>query len=438
MDKHHPAHVMPQATIKEETKHVLEAFLKRSLSQEEGSRVGHVGRAYHDHTKYSHRPARDGHQKPSMKRSPRPSERKGSKPAPSEKEDGTFQNGTWRSIHEEINRVEEKKHGFKTNMKQLLRRHSQTKEKDSPLKSKGGAAAKSHDSLDGVLDEPRRAPGPGDSLKRPKTPNPFLACAVPPSDSMDFTEEAMYGPAPEKPTSLGARRKSSKPFSLKGLLKKKSSAKEVDPKKKPPGSPRPSTLPVMPCYELEHPSGQRPGDIDPGIYNMAAKQLDRLVQQHKVRSPTTDLKGPAFPLVSDGNFENNNNNQQTVPECDKEKVVQQLVALLQEQAEVINKQIEEDPMLRGALSRMSYRSFSRLAEVFTSQAEVPVQQEPNISPELTKIALTMELTRKVAGINSYPVQTLMGYSMQYMDMFVPWLQQQGGWENIVSQEDILD
>ncbi|KAJ1131881.1 hypothetical protein NDU88_010212 [Pleurodeles waltl] len=431
MDKQQPAHMMPQATIKEETKRVLEAFLKRSLSHEEGSLVGHVGRGYHDHTKFSYRPSRDGHHKSSMKHSPRPSERKGSKHPPSEKEEGRAQNGSWHSIHEEINRVEEKKHGFKTNMKQLLRRHSQTKEKDHSSKNQSG------DSQQWALDEPRRAPAPGDSLKRPKTPNPFLACAVPPSEPTVLTEEAMYGPATEKPTAQGARRKSSKPFSIKGLLKKKSSAKEADHKKKAPGSPRPSTLPVMPCYEPDQPSGQRTADDGPGIYTMAAKQLDRLVRQHKVRSPTTDLKDPAFPLVSDGNVENNNN-QKTVPECDKEKVVQQLVALLQEQAEVINKQIEEDPMLRGALSRMSYRSFSRLAEVFTSQAEGPVQQEPDVSPELTKIALTMELTRKVAGINSYPVQTLMGYSMQYMDMFVPWLQQQGGWENIVSQEDILD
>lgn len=80
---------------------------------------------------------------------------------------------------------------------------------------------------------------------------------------------------------------------------------------------------------------------------------------------------------------------------------------------------------------MSYGSFFQLAEVFTSQAEVETSQVgASVSPELTKIALTMELTRKVAGINSHTVHQLMGYSLQYMDMFVPWLQKQGGWVGI--------
>lgn len=75
---------------------------------------------------------------------------------------------------------------------------------------------------------------------------------------------------------------------------------------------------------------------------------------------------------------------------------------------------------------MSYRSFSRLADTFTSRVPPGVA-----SPQLAQLALTMELTRKVAGINSHAVHTLMGYSLQYMDMFVPWVQQQGGW---VSEE----
>lgn len=79
-------------------------------------------------------------------------------------------------------------------------------------------------------------------------------------------------------------------------------------------------------------------------------------------------------------------------------------------------------MLRNTISRLSYRSFSRLAEAFTSHTPPGIP-----SPQLAKLALTMELTRKVAGINSHAVHTIMGYSLQYMDMFVPWLQQQGGW-----------
>ncbi|TFJ96466.1 secretory interleukin-1 receptor antagonist [Platysternon megacephalum] len=79
------------------------------------------------------------------------------------------------------------------------------------------------------------------------------------------------------------------------------------------------------------------------------------------------------------------------------------------------------------------RGFSRLAEAYTARAD-----PASPSPQLARLALTMELTRKVAGINSHTVQTLMGYSLQYMDMFVPWLQQQGGWESIAGQDEMFD
>ncbi|XP_069461313.1 bcl-2-like protein 12 isoform X2 [Ambystoma mexicanum] len=451
--KQQPAPVMNRTRIKEETKLVLEAFLKRSLSQE-GPSVGHVGRVYHDHTKYSSRSSPKGHRNGSLKHHGRSLERNGCAHIVGENEEckGIYKSGSWRSIHEEINRAEESKHGFKTGIKRLLRRHSQTKEKSHPHKLKGGETpSKSRDSLDGVLEESQIGPGRGDSLKRPKTPNLFLACAVAPSDPFDPQEQSMYVAATEKSSSQGASRKSGKSFSLKKLFKMKHSAKDTD--KGLPHANRPRTLSVQHCYEEAHPERLPTaiGGDDPAIYTVAAKRLDKLVRQQKVRSPTIELQGLVFhsgggdPLDQESaeqrmrkQIPENNNTQTTVQELNKEEVVQRLVALLQEQAVVINQQIDEDPMLRGALNRMSYRSFSRLAEVFTSQAEVPAPEELAVSPELTKIALTMELTRKVAGINSHPVQTLMGYSMEYMDMFVPWLQKQGGWESIMSQDDVLD
>ncbi|XP_043938012.1 bcl-2-like protein 12 [Protopterus annectens] len=123
--------------------------------------------------------------------------------------------------------------------------------------------------------------------------------------------------------------------------------------------------------------------------------------------------------------------------ADKENLIQRLVDILNQQAECVNKKLDEDVDLKRSLSRMSYHSFSRLADVFTSQVETSLESQGSTTPELAKIALTMELTRKVAGINSHAVQTLMGYSMQYMDMFVPWLQQNGGWENVV-QGDVVE
>ncbi|XP_075461839.1 bcl-2-like protein 12 isoform X1 [Ascaphus truei] len=462
--------------VKEETKCVLEAFLKRSLSHEDGAHVGHVGRVYHDPKKYAHRSFQNKSGEGSPKRTKK-KDQKRSKESVREKDERSWSlkfgevstqesNSAWGSLHEEINRVEESKHGFNTNIKKLLRRSS-TKEKASLKPKSLSVGSKSRESFENVLDGHEKDPGKGDSMKRQKPPNPFLACTK--AGSMDsLVQEEQKQKEVEtldKHSSQGAPNKHSRPFSWKSLLKKKSSKdhrNQIDSKPV-----RPSTLAVNPCYRRDSPHKQAQeyefseslrclvidGAAaesmqyvdDAEIYTMAAKKLDKLVQHKKLKSPVASTQLPVIPC-SDGEaakppvLENNNvtaNETSTIEE--KDEVFRKLVALLQEQAGVINQKISSDPFLRNSLARMSYGSFSRLAEVFTSLTEVPTSEVgASVSPELTKIALTMELTRKVVGINSHAVQTLMGYSMQYMDMFVPWLQKQGGWENIVAHGDIPD
>ncbi|XP_018081836.1 uncharacterized protein bcl2l12.L isoform X2 [Xenopus laevis] len=436
--------------VKEETKLVLEAFLKRFLSHEEADNVGHVGRAYHDPKKYIHRSNREEGKEASSKKREK---KKSKEPARGKDErsrspvfggsSAQVENGNWNSLHEEINRVEESKHGFQTNIKKLLRRHSQSKEKAASLKYKGGSIhSKSRDSLDKVLDDSSKSGSKKDSLKRPKSPNPLLACTVAGSVDSLVQKTQMKTETPEKDIQ-GAHKKQSRPFSLKNILRKKQ--KDHGSETDVPHA-RPSFLPLDPCYKKDDPHSRVPdmGKVDETeIYNLAAKKLDKLVKHQRLKSPTATTAPPLPPSaeISDGKpqlFENNNVAASGVSHSeDKDMVIRQLVVLLHEQANVINDKINNDPFLRNTLSRMSYGSFSKLAEVFTSQAAVPNEVAGvNVSPELTKIALTMELTRKVAGINSHAVHQLMGYSMEYMDMFVPWLQKQGGWENIISQDDI--
>ncbi|XP_053308504.1 bcl-2-like protein 12 [Spea bombifrons] len=428
--------------VKEETKLVLEAFLKRSLIHD--GHIGHVGRAYHDPKRFCQGPHVDEREE-STKRKKKPEKKKRSKEPEQEKDELTSKekegstlenNGTWNSLHEKINHAEEKKHGFQTSIKKLLRRHSHSKEKSSVRWKGGSVHSKSRESLENVLDEPKKGSTKGDSLKRQKIPLPILACAAAGSvDSLAHKEKEEVE-APEKHSSQSKLRT----FTFKNILKKKSKGQSSNSESPPV---RPAFLPVTPCYKEDAPHDTDKAN-DSQIYNLAAKKLDNLVQQKILRSPTGLAQSPVFPasrkgvppLVSDNN--NVVTSETTTPE-DKDELIRKLVVLLQEQAVVINEKINKDPFLRNALSRMSYGSFSRLAEVFTSQAGVAAGGDgASVSPELTKIALTMELTRKVAGINSHAVHTLMGYSLQYMDMFVPWLQKQGGWENIVVQGDILD
>ncbi|KAH0626683.1 hypothetical protein JD844_001790 [Phrynosoma platyrhinos] len=271
----------------------------------------------------------------------------------------------WTAVHEEINRVEEKKHGFHTSFKRLLRR------RPSPQKN------------------PDNLPAPKDSLKRPKA-----GCEN------------------------GERARQKRSFSFRHLLKKKGAAtgETVGPLASPQ---RPNTLPLVQCYCRNQPAEEQEGqaaDADTEgaeFYTLVAQKLDHLVKQQQLISPVATKSLPSskhqINTLPTDTPSSTTVNSEELPE------------------------IEADPFLRNSISRLSYGSFSRLAEAFTSRAPPGVS-----SPQLAKLALTMELTRKVAGINSHAVHTLMGYSLQYMDMFIPWLQQQGGWENIVAQDEIFD
>ncbi|KAJ6654806.1 hypothetical protein lerEdw1_006495 [Lerista edwardsae] len=328
--------------VQEETRRVLEAFLQRALSYGEAGAPGQVGRGYHNPRSYMHRsPTEHARQCPG-----------------------------WNAIHEEINRVEEGKHGFRTSIKRLLqRRPSPRGTSDSLPPSKEGSLKRSH------------AGGKGGE---------------------------------------GARQK--RTFSFKSLLRKKgASSGEKGASSGENGvctehPKRPESLPVVTCYcrkhDVEYQGAQTNGceAKDAELYTLVAQKLDHLVkQQQQVLSPIA-ANGLPSPIASS-----------------------QISVLPTETASHTSGrlylgQIETDPLLRNTLSRMSYRSFSRLADTFTSRVSPGVA-----SPQLAQLALTMELTRKVAGINSHVVHTLMGYSLQYMDMFVPWVQQQGGWATKVPE-----
>ncbi|KAK9397088.1 bcl-2-like 12 [Crotalus adamanteus] len=293
--------------------------------------------------------------------------------------------------HEGSNCVEGKKHNFRTSIKHLLQKRSSSR-------------------------------GPSDNLLSPG----------------ESSKKSKAGPE-------GTHRK--RHFSFKGLLKKKTAAVSVEIPDANALPRRPDSLPLVTCYckkqaaepeEAQTTDGEAEGAE---FYTLVAQKLDYLVKHQQRVSPTAakssvSPKDPKITIPTDtisGNSVALEKGPEQLDEKQKEQILQKLVTLLEEQAAVFNKKIEADPLLRNTISRLSYRSFTHLAEAFTSRTPPGVS-----SPQLAKLALTMELTRKVAGINSHAVHTLMGYSLQYMDMFIPWLQQQGGWENIVAQEEIFD
>ncbi|XP_077603649.1 bcl-2-like protein 12 isoform X2 [Crocuta crocuta] len=181
----------------------------------------------------------------------------------------------------------------------------------------------------------------------------------------------------------------------------------------PPEAPRPRSLPLRPCYVSE------PGPTTPDFYALVAQRLEQLVQERLRSPPSPELQSP--------------------PPTEKEALLRKLVALLEEEAEVINQKLASDPALRGKLARLSAGSFARLVELFSSRESSPLpgRARPSLpcpgppppSPEpLARLALAMELSRRVAGLGG----TLAGLSVEHVHSFAPWIQAHGGWEGILA------
>ncbi|KAJ1072969.1 hypothetical protein K5549_015112 [Capra hircus] len=209
-------------------------------------------------------------------------------------------------------------------------------------------------------------------------------------------------PAQEEPTDFLSRLRRCLPCSLgRGAV--------------PPESPRPCSLPLRPCY------GSEPGPATPDFYALVAQRLEQLVQEQLRSPPSPELQGPA--------------------PTEKEALLRKLVALLEEEAEVINQKLAADPVLQRKLARLSASSFSRLVELFSSREisprpsqALPCPGPPPPSPEpLARLALAMELSRRVAGLGG----TLAGLSVEHVRSFAPWIQAHGGWVSRQSLSGLL-
>ncbi|KAM8722250.1 bcl-2-like protein 12 [Acanthopagrus schlegelii] len=174
---------------------------------------------------------------------------------------------------------------------------------------------------------------------------------------------------------------------------------------------RPNTLPIN-----KHP-GPLPTIVSPKhspeFFNEVAGKLDKIAHESTC---SKKLSPPAQPA------------------SEKDAVVHRLVELLSLEGDSMNTKINSDPFLRSSLSRLSYATFAKLLDTFSSsQVSEASTLPPTASPTLKRMAVSMEVSRRI--VTTTGTQRMQGYAECYMESFAPWVKNHGGWENVVDMEE---
>ncbi|XP_030206095.1 muscle M-line assembly protein unc-89 isoform X1 [Gadus morhua] len=355
--------------IKGETRLVLKAFLRKSLDLPLGDRPGRVGGAYKDKSKYSSQ--------------------------------------FYRRTDDEASSGDEMKKGLKS----LIRRTMRRPPKDPAPGNKDPNGSLEKDA------RPKAAPGLAVNRLREQD-EPFSPSST--------SEEDNGEPRLHKKTKKTKKLK--KQFS--DLFRRKNP--KDSPEKTDPRPQRPNKLSLN--IGLKAPDLIDSPNHPPEFYEDVAERLERIAK----RSNTT--KRIASPVEAPAALVTNSSTAQpTEPVLTKEEVVNQLINVLSMEADAITSKIQSDPFLRNKLTRLSYPSFAKLLDAFSNiEAQpavppLPAPPPPGASPTLRRVAVTMEVSRRV--VTATGAQRMQGYAERYMETFAPWLKSHGGWENIVHLEE---
>ncbi|XP_037648464.1 bcl-2-like protein 12 isoform X1 [Sebastes umbrosus] len=312
-----------------------------------------------------------------------------SKPQPKEKDGGDAQ-------AEDVNSADEKKSGFKDFIRQLPRQSTTRRAAKDPKGSLGrdSKAKLSQQTEDDVIS--------------------------PSSTSEDDDGEKKQS---RKLKQKKFKKRLSKFFRIR-LEKESEKDKEKDKEKEKEkdkddkeeyGSlkpQRPSTLAIS--KEPEPTPAVISPNHSPEFYNEVAERLDQIAQR------STSIKTPT--------------SQHSPAASEKDAVVRRLAQVLSLEGDSMNVKIQSDPFLRNSLTRLSYPSFAKLLDAFSSsQASGAPALLPTASPTLRRMAVTMEVSRRI--VTATGTQRMQGYAEYYMESFAPWVKSHGGWENVVHLED---
>ncbi|PKU39238.1 apoptosis facilitator bcl-2-like protein 14 [Limosa lapponica baueri] len=171
--------------------------------------------------------------------------------------------------------------------------------------------------------------------------------------------------------------------------------------------------------------------------NHIADKLAKLVTSRSQESPS-DV---SFRTTDQGLHQKQDNNNPTdeieSKERDEEKIIQTIVSLLKQAGAQLEEKIKKDKVFNQRFKDMlSYTFFKRITDLFLEDVSAVSTSEPGDQVQCTKVAFTMEVVTRLTAVDNHPMNLVLGFGLKYLrEHFKPWIQDQGGWEKVLTSLD---
>ncbi|NXG93547.1 B2L14 protein, partial [Stercorarius parasiticus] len=171
--------------------------------------------------------------------------------------------------------------------------------------------------------------------------------------------------------------------------------------------------------------------------NHIADKLAKLVTSRSQESPS-DV---SFKIMPQGLHQEQDDSDPTGAtegeEHDEEKIVRKIVALLRQSGDQLEEKIKKDRVFCQHFKDMlSYTFFERITDLFLEDVSAVSTSEPRGQVQCTKVAFTMEVVTRLTAVDNHPMNLVLGFGLKYLrEHFKPWIQDQGGWDKVLTSLD---
>ncbi|XP_040822883.1 apoptosis facilitator Bcl-2-like protein 14 isoform X2 [Ochotona curzoniae] len=116
---------------------------------------------------------------------------------------------------------------------------------------------------------------------------------------------------------------------------------------------------------------------------------------------------------------------------EEDEIIARIVELLKCSGDQLDKELKMDMTLKRKLPQeLSYSDVKKITDQFLKG--VDTRGESEVKAQGFKAALAIDAIAKLTAIDNHPMNKVLGFGAKYLkENFSPWIQQHGGWENIL-------